>query len=126
MQWLHSFKDPDGLTARWVEKLAAFEYETVRRSGKSIEHADSMSRIPSQDASMDHAHAPTRGAEAKHPMQNNDEASDTKRPNCPRTNEEKAPVTKRKGHMMPKLRQQHLYTRDFEEERINKVLTSCR
>ena len=117
LQWLHNFKDPDGLTARWLEKLAAFEYEIVHRSGKSIGHADSMSRIPSPDASMDHAHAPTRGAEAKHPMQNNDETSDTEWPNRPRTNEENAPVTQRKGHMMPKLQKQHLYTRDVEEER---------
>ena len=26
LQWLHNFKDSDGLTARWLEKLAAFEY----------------------------------------------------------------------------------------------------
>ena len=117
LQWLHNFKDPDGLTARWLEKLAAFEYEIVHRSGKSIGHADSMSRIPSQDATMDHANVPTRGAEAKHPTQNNDEASDTEWPNRPRTNEEKAPVTQQKGHMQPKLKEQHLYTRDVEEER---------
>ena len=117
LQWLHIFKDPDGLTARWLEKLAAFEYETVHRSGKSIGHAYSMSRIPSQDATTDHANVPTRGAEAKHPTQNIDEASDTEWPNRPRTNEEKAPVTQQKGHMMPKLQEQHLYTRDFGEER---------
>ena len=27
LQWLHSFKDPDGITARWLEKLAPFDYE---------------------------------------------------------------------------------------------------
>ena len=27
LQWLHKFKDPDALTARWLEKLAAFNYE---------------------------------------------------------------------------------------------------
>ena len=27
MRWLHNFKDPDGLTARWLEKLATFDYE---------------------------------------------------------------------------------------------------
>ena len=110
-------KTPDSLTARWLEKLAAFEHEIVHRSGKSIGHAYSMSRIPNQDASMDHAHAPTRGAEAKHPMQNNDEASDTEWANYPRSNEEKAPVTRRKRHMMPKFQKQHLYSRDVEEER---------
>ena len=75
-----------------LEKLAAFEYEIVHRSGKSIGHADSMSGIPSQDATTDHANVPTRGSEAMHPTQNNDEASDTEWPHRPRTNEEKAPV----------------------------------
>ena len=117
MQWFHNFKDPDGLTARWLEKLAAFEYENVHRSGKSIGHADSMSRIPGQDSSIDHAYAPTRGAEAKHPIQNNDETSDTEWPKQPRTNEKKAPVTQRKRHRMPKLKKQHLYTQEVEEER---------
>ena len=46
LQWLHSFKDPDGITARWLEKLALFDYEVCHRPGKSIGHADGLSRIP--------------------------------------------------------------------------------
>ena len=46
LQWLHSFKDVDGLTARWLEKLAPFDYEVRHRLGKSIGHADGLSRIP--------------------------------------------------------------------------------
>ena len=46
LQWLHNFKDPDGLTARWLEKLAAFDYEVQHIPGKSIGHADGLSRIP--------------------------------------------------------------------------------
>ena len=46
LQWLHNFKDPDALTARWLEKLAAFDYEVVHRPGKSIGHADGLSRTP--------------------------------------------------------------------------------
>ena len=46
LQWLHNFKDPDGLTARWLEKLAAFNYDVKHRPGKSIGHADGLSRIP--------------------------------------------------------------------------------
>ena len=46
LQWLHSFKDPDGITARWLEKLAPFDYEVGHRPGKSIGHADGLSRIP--------------------------------------------------------------------------------
>ena len=45
LQWLHSFKDPDGITARWLEKLAPFDYEVRHRPGKSISHADGFSRI---------------------------------------------------------------------------------
>ena len=124
LQWLHNFKNPDGLTARWLEKLSAFEKEIVHRSGKTIGHADSMSRIPSQDASMDHAHAPIRSSEAKHPIQNNNEASDTEWPNRPRTNEEKSPVTQQKRHMKPKLQEQHLCTRDLEEARSQQSFDS--
>ena len=46
LQWLHNFKDPDGLTARRLKKLAAFDYEVQHRPGKSIGHADGLSRIP--------------------------------------------------------------------------------
>ena len=46
LQWLHNFEDPDGLTARWLEKLAEFDYEVQHRAGKSIDHADGFSRIP--------------------------------------------------------------------------------
>ena len=46
LQRLDNFKDPDGLTARWLEKLAAFDYEVQHRPGKSIGHADGPSRIP--------------------------------------------------------------------------------
>ena len=126
LQWLHNFKDPDGLTARLLEKLADFEYEIVHRSGKSIGHADSMSRVPSQDASMDHAHAPTRGAEAEHPMQSNEDASDTEWPNQSQTIEQKAPVTQRKGHMMPKLQNSISIRELLKKREVNKVLTSCR
>ena len=47
LQWLHNFKDPDGITARWLEKLAPFDYDVRHRPGKSIGHADGLSRIPS-------------------------------------------------------------------------------
>ena len=46
LQWLHNFKDPDALTARWLQKPAAFDYEVVHRPGKSIGHADGLSRTP--------------------------------------------------------------------------------
>ena len=46
LQWLHNFKYPDGLTALWLEKLAAFDYEVQHRPGKSTGHADGFSQIP--------------------------------------------------------------------------------
>ena len=46
LHWLHNFKDPDGLTARWPEMVAAFEYEVQHRPGKSNGHADGPPRIP--------------------------------------------------------------------------------
>ena len=46
LQWLLNFKDPDALTARWLEKLAAFNYEVVHRPGKSMGHADGLYRTP--------------------------------------------------------------------------------
>ena len=52
LQWLHNFKDPDTLTARWLEKLAAFDYEIEHSSGKSIGHADSMTRLPATTAAL--------------------------------------------------------------------------
>ena len=50
--WLHNFKDPDALTARWLENFAAFDYEIEHRSGKNIGHADCMSRLPATTAAL--------------------------------------------------------------------------
>ena len=44
LQWLHSFKDPDGITKRWLKKLAPFDYEVLHRPGKSIGLAGEMPR----------------------------------------------------------------------------------
>ena len=46
LQWLHNFKDLGGPTAKWLEKIAALDYEIKRRPGKSIGHADGLSRTP--------------------------------------------------------------------------------
>ena len=46
LQWLHSFNDADGKTARWLEKRAPFEYKVRHRPGKSNGHASSLSLIP--------------------------------------------------------------------------------
>ena len=44
LQWLYNFKYPDGLTARWLEKLLAFDFEVQHTPGKSIGHAEGFSR----------------------------------------------------------------------------------
>ena len=46
IHWLHNFKDPDGLTARWLEKLIAFDYEVQHQPGQSIGHSDGLSWTP--------------------------------------------------------------------------------
>ena len=46
LQWLHNFEDPDAQNARWLEKLASFNYEVVHTPGKSIGHANGLSRTP--------------------------------------------------------------------------------
>ena len=46
LQWPHDFRDPDPLTAGWLMKFAAFNYEVMHRQGKPIGHADGLSRTP--------------------------------------------------------------------------------
>ena len=43
LRWLHNFKDPDGLVARLLGKLAQFDYEGEYRPGNSIGHAGGLS-----------------------------------------------------------------------------------
>ena len=52
LQWLHNFKDVIALTARWLEKLAGFDYEIEHGSGRSIGHADCMSRLRASSAAL--------------------------------------------------------------------------
>ena len=37
LQWLHNAKVSDGLTARWLEKLAAFDYEVRHKPGSQLD-----------------------------------------------------------------------------------------
>ena len=52
LQWLRNFKEPNSLTACWLEKLAAFDSEIEPRSGKSIGLADCLSRFPATTAAL--------------------------------------------------------------------------
>ena len=47
--WFYSFKEPDGMVARWIEKLGQFNFDIKHRAGKKIPHADCLSRINKED-----------------------------------------------------------------------------
>ena len=46
LTWLYSFKELDGLLARWIEELGQFDFEIKHEAGKMIPHADCLSRVP--------------------------------------------------------------------------------
>ena len=68
LQWLHSFKDPDGITARWLEKLAPFDYEVRHRPGKSMGHADGLSRIPPNSINVIETDLPSTSTQNESPQ----------------------------------------------------------
>ena len=127
LQWLQNFKDPDGLAARWLKKLATFEYEIVHRSGNSTGHADSMSRIPIQDATTDQIKCTYARCGSKAP---NAESRQIKwhRMAKPSSHEqgESTSYPAKRAHDA-KLQEQHLYT--LKKREVNKVfdfvLTVC-
>ena len=41
-------KEPRGRTARWIHKLAELDFTVVHRPGKTIGHADALSRLPQE------------------------------------------------------------------------------
>ena len=49
LQWLTSFKEPQGQVARWLECLQECDYEIQHRPGKQHNNADSLSRRPRRD-----------------------------------------------------------------------------
>ena len=44
LQWLQSFQEPRGQVARWIERLAEYNYEVVHRPGLKHGNADALSR----------------------------------------------------------------------------------
>ncbi|KAJ1518953.1 hypothetical protein ONE63_011441 [Megalurothrips usitatus] len=53
LQWLKSFKNPTGMLARWLEKLAPYQFQVVYVKGTSIGHADALSRRPQRPCEKD-------------------------------------------------------------------------
>ena len=46
LTWMYSFKEPEGMLARWIKKLGQFNFEIHHQAGKNIPHADCLSRVP--------------------------------------------------------------------------------
>ncbi|CAL9691335.1 unnamed protein product [Knipowitschia caucasica] len=46
LQWLMSFKEPEGQIARWLEELAPYNFKVEYRAGSRHANADAMSRRP--------------------------------------------------------------------------------
>ena len=46
LRWLTNFKEPTGQVARWLEKLAEFDFKVQARPGKRHGNADGLSRRP--------------------------------------------------------------------------------
>ena len=52
LRWLTNFKEPSGQVARWLEKLAEFDFKVQSRPGKRHGNADGLSRRPGQAAGV--------------------------------------------------------------------------
>lgn len=46
LRWLTRLKEPEGQLARWLERLAEYDFEIVHRPGRLHTNADSLSRRP--------------------------------------------------------------------------------
>ena len=46
LRWLFRFKEPEGQMARWLERLARFEFDIEHRPGVKHVNSDGLSRIP--------------------------------------------------------------------------------
>lgn len=46
LQWLQTFKHPEGKLASWMQKLAPYKFQIFYRRGVAMGHADALSRRP--------------------------------------------------------------------------------
>jgi len=44
LKWLRTFKNPEGILAKWIKTLAEFDYSVEHRPGKQHCNADALSR----------------------------------------------------------------------------------
>ncbi|XP_034250170.1 uncharacterized protein LOC117650700 [Thrips palmi] len=52
LQWLRSFKHPEGKLARWLMRLEEFRFEIRHMKGKDLTNADALSRRPDRPCSQ--------------------------------------------------------------------------
>ena len=55
LQWIQSFKEPEGQIARWLEQLQEFQFQTEHRQGKKYQNAHAMSRIHCRQCGLNHS-----------------------------------------------------------------------
>ena len=48
LTWLHNFRKPEGMVARWISRLQPFDFAIVHRPGMHHSHADGLSRRTSR------------------------------------------------------------------------------
>ena len=53
LKWIKNFKKPKGQVARWIERLAVFDFEIEHRPGRNHGSADGVSRIPNLNSSTE-------------------------------------------------------------------------
>ena len=54
LEWLKSFKDPQGQVARWLDILAEYDFQIQHRSGAKHGNADALSRLPCKQCGLAH------------------------------------------------------------------------
>ena len=52
LQWLKSFKDPQGQVARWLDILAEYDFQIQHRPGAKHGNADALSRLPCKQCGL--------------------------------------------------------------------------
>uniref|UniRef100_A0A803JFV2 Gypsy retrotransposon integrase-like protein 1 n=1 Tax=Xenopus tropicalis TaxID=8364 RepID=A0A803JFV2_XENTR len=63
LKWLHTFHEPEGQLARWLEQLSMFDYVVEHRAGRHHQNADALSRRPYSETQSSTSEPPSCSAE---------------------------------------------------------------